>query len=145
MHLQQCLSPVRIFNKYANEFQYVPCGKCEACRNARSSYWVQRLREERKAWKYCLFVTLTYSPDSLPKLKFSRDLRVAFISDSNSFDGVLPLFEFRDDLDKKLSNGQISDFDYNRNLSWIQRNGSVGLGHLSVRHVQLFVKRLRKI
>lgn len=146
MHLQQCLHPVRIFNKYTKEFQYVPCGKCESCRNAHSSLWTKRLDMERKSWKYCLFVTLTYSPEHLPTLSFLASGSVACCQQHGVFSPDKQIF-FRDvvaDLRSDLSNMYISQDTYARNISWLQNNCKQGIGILSRYHCQLFIKRLRK-
>lgn len=67
-HLLSCLSPVRIKDVNGRP-QYVPCGKCDACRRLQSSVWVQRMEHESRCWKHTLFFTLTYSDTYLPKLK----------------------------------------------------------------------------
>lgn len=49
---------------------YVPiaCGKCIECRRAKTREWQVRLNEELKQNKNALFVTLTFSEDSLHEL-----------------------------------------------------------------------------
>lgn len=44
----------------------VPCGKCIACRDARSREWSLRMMHELVFWDDASFVTLTYSDISLP-------------------------------------------------------------------------------
>lgn len=46
---------------------YVPCGRCIGCRLKRASMWSVRIMHEVKNWDECCFVTLTYSPENLPK------------------------------------------------------------------------------
>ena len=60
-------------------FSYVPCGKCEECRNSAKSAWSFRLCAEvesvkRKGW-HVGFLTMTYSPDQLPYVpdKYFKD------------------------------------------------------------------------
>lgn len=50
--------------------KYVPvgCGWCRQCRHQRASSWNIRLREEIKDCQDVLFITLTFSPDSLKQL-----------------------------------------------------------------------------
>ena len=44
----------------------VPCGRCLACRIARSKEWAERCLHELEFWKENSFVTLTYSDEHLP-------------------------------------------------------------------------------
>ena len=44
----------------------VPCGRCLACRIARSKEWAERCLHELESWKESSFVTLTYSDEYLP-------------------------------------------------------------------------------
>lgn len=75
----QCICPVHIktpfkspldHSKNVKEFPeglLVPCGKCLACKKARSSMWSLRLLHELSSWESAIFVTLTYSQEWLPK------------------------------------------------------------------------------
>jgi len=49
---------------------YVPigCGQCIQCRRQKYLNWKIRLTEELKSNKECLFITLTFSPESLIRL-----------------------------------------------------------------------------
>ncbi|UPW41768.1 replication initiator protein [Peromfec virus RodF7_14] len=73
----RCLTPVDIdiypdnplYQMYRDEGISkisVPCGKCAACRNARSTEWSIRLKDEWHNSQSALFVTLTYNDESLP-------------------------------------------------------------------------------
>ena len=64
-----CEHPVKIRNKYTNEVQYVPCGKCACCKSKRASFWTSKLNRESKCHPYVIFGTLTYSPVFLPVLE----------------------------------------------------------------------------
>ena len=66
MHLLSCENPQRVYNKYINEYVWVPCGKCNTCRNAKAAKWTNALERERLMHSYCMFVTLTYSDMNLP-------------------------------------------------------------------------------
>lgn len=44
----------------------LPCGRCLACRIARSKEWAERCLHELESWKESSFVTLTYSDEYLP-------------------------------------------------------------------------------
>lgn len=68
MRISNCLHPQKIYNKYLCEWQYVPCGKCEACRNIQSYGWQQRIVQESRKHRYNVFFTLTYDDDCVPRL-----------------------------------------------------------------------------
>lgn len=58
----QCTKPVFL----AREGLNVPCGKCMACRIARSREWTTRLIHELSYWDKASFATLTYDKEHLP-------------------------------------------------------------------------------
>lgn len=66
-----CEHPIRVFNKYTNEYVWVSCGKCNTCQNRRASEWTQRCECERKASLVSFFVTLTYDEPSKPVYTFT--------------------------------------------------------------------------
>lgn len=74
MYLDICEHPVRL--KIHGRFQYVPCGKCNTCRNRHASVWIQRLEDEFKCHKYAYFVTLTYDEVHVPRLFLNKDPHV---------------------------------------------------------------------
>lgn len=45
----------------------LPCGRCMGCRLEKSRQWAVRCLHESKCYKDNCFVTLTYSPEKLPK------------------------------------------------------------------------------
>ena len=47
-------------------YQYVPCGKCEACLVNRRSQWTFRLKQELRDAISAYFITLTYDDINLP-------------------------------------------------------------------------------
>ena len=72
MRVVSCLDPQDITNPYTHEHLRVRCGKCRACRNALAKRWINKLEQEKRAWKYCYFVTLTYDNKFLPRLYFDN-------------------------------------------------------------------------
>lgn len=141
MHLQSCLHPLRIYNKYLHEFQYVPCGKCAACRNRHASYWTERLRTENKCWRYIVFVTLTYDMDKRPCFT-TKDNRI-FVGSPKCFnpEQETPIIDF-DELCLKCG---VDSVMRDKNERWLQQVAQFGrVPHLSRYHCQLFIKRLRK-
>ena len=120
MHLSPCQFPKRIYNEFLGEYMHVPCGTCPSCRLSRQYKWVQRLNQESKCHQYSIFFTLTYSEDFVPKLRYTG----SDILEPENFPYYIELEEQLDDKSWKLL-----DTDNCRVLS--------------VRDVQLFVKRLR--
>lgn len=73
----QCFSPVNI-----EQGKRVPCGKCMACRIARTREWTMRIMHEVGKWETSGFVTLTYrsmpeggSLDKIALQRFFKRLR----------------------------------------------------------------------
>lgn len=64
-----CFSPVLLHSSpYSGVMAplIVPCGKCPACKKAKSAEWVLRLQHEQQYWAFVSFLTLTYSDEFLP-------------------------------------------------------------------------------
>lgn len=61
----QCGTPIEIFPN--GERKLVPCGKCIPCLSIKRNDWILRLRQEHKASKGALFITLTYDWKHYPK------------------------------------------------------------------------------
>ena len=70
MHLLSCEHPQRVYNKYSQEYVWVPCGKCNICKNRRAAHYTELLERERSQHLFTFFVTLTYSDEHLPMLSF---------------------------------------------------------------------------
>lgn len=81
-HWQQTLKflDYSIYEKYKSRenFIYIPCGKCLACRISKANDWATRCYLEAKQWKYNCFVTLSYNNENLPYFKSlnRRDLQL---------------------------------------------------------------------
>ena len=52
--------------RYLKDPVTIPCGKCVACRLAKSKEWTTRICLESKCFKYTYFLTLTYDDYHLP-------------------------------------------------------------------------------
>ena len=66
------LVKIKAASPYGQDFAFVPCGKCEECRDSVRSQWFFRLRTELD-WchkhKYHIgFFTLTYAEDKIPRV-----------------------------------------------------------------------------
>jgi hypothetical protein len=59
------VSPVKIEDG-SPQGLYVPCGKCIACRIARTREWTVRIMHEMSCHDNAVFATLTYDDDHLP-------------------------------------------------------------------------------
>ena len=69
--LAECLHPIEVENKYTHELMYVPCGQCASCLCRKSNLHTSALVQFAQDYRYCYFVTLTYSDEFLPKLRIS--------------------------------------------------------------------------
>lgn len=149
MHLLSCEHPIRVYNKYIEKYIWVPCGKCNTCRNMKALKWTDALERERLQHRYCMFVTLTYSDINLPLLTydhFREDYSVlqhnrtsfeshnVMLAASRCHDDICIPFEsslFEHELeDEKLFFGLFDQFD--------------GVPYASKSDIQYFNKRLNK-
>lgn len=143
MRLSNCLNPERVFNKYTGKYQYVPCGKCEACCNVRSYGWIRRLTLESLKHPYTLFFTLTYDNDCVPSLGKTNDGLVSLPRLIRRFDnkGNLVAKYSNDGLFIPYSEVMKNSTDVERDWRYINR---YHVFHFCDSYdVQLFVKRLR--
>lgn len=136
MHISSCLHPQRIYNRFVKEFMYVPCGKCEACRNRKAFAWSKRLELEEHCWKYTAFVTLTYDDDHLPQMELMNDIYVD-LSHSHSAPGSPSPCCNTLDIAQKIDQDELRRF-----INWKSNNPRIC--YLSVYDCQCFIKRLRK-
>lgn len=111
-----CLNPQLVRNKYTQEWLTVPCGKCEACLSLKAQRQMAKIDDESQQHSENFFITLTYD-----------DFHIPFIDVSKLELEIQPWFDVYLDSDSYRS--VYGDFIY----------------HLSVRDLQLFFKRLRKI
>ena len=61
-----CFRPSKIVNRYTSQEIVCSCGKCYMCQTNKMSRYSQMCNLLDKSYKYCMFVTLTYSPEYLP-------------------------------------------------------------------------------
>lgn len=140
MHLSNCLNPQRIYNKYLDMYQTVPCGKCDACRNIHAYNWEQRLIQESKKSNYTVFFTLTYSSAFLPMFVKHGDVLVSAPRKYvyRTKDKVLHIKTISDGLCVPVSSIDFSDLRDRRYF-----NNYNSFCYPSVDDIQKFVKRLR--
>ena len=140
MRLSSCLHPIRIYNKYLGKYIFVPCGKCESCRNIHAHGWISRLVQESQKHKYNVFFTLTYDEQCLPRFVKKDDLLVSIprLTRYHSTNGVV--------VEKKVYDGlyiPISDIDLSdpRDKAYFDRYSN--FSYPCTVDLQLFFKRLR--
>lgn len=68
-----CLKPIRVYNKYASEVLYVPCGHCYSCLKNKSNRDTSIAMNIASNFKYCYFVLLSYSDQFLPYIKMIEE------------------------------------------------------------------------
>lgn len=129
MRLISCLDPKSIVNPYTKERMIVACGKCAACRNRHASFWVKRLRAEQRSWRFCMFVTLTYSDNYLPTLHMDDVLDLA-IDYKTGY--CIPISEL------------ISNDSKSNKYMFSRLRSRLGLPYTSTDVIQKFHKRLNK-
>lgn len=120
----RCLDPQIITNKYTGEKLTVGCGKCAACLMSKSSLNTLKCQLESKSHLYAKFVTLTYSEDYIPRMKYDNGM-----------------FEINyDDMQPKL----YIEYDYANYMDITRKVEHHDLPFLKKRDLQLFIKRLRR-
>ena len=125
MHLQSCLHPKIVKNKYTGQVVVANCGKCEACIARRQVHLCNKFDAESQCWPYAVFFTLTYEDSFLPVM----------VRDLNAQCYVVP------------QTGECLSYDDlvtdERNYNFILE--SEKLPYLRKEDAQNFIKRLRKI
>lgn len=130
MQIATCEFPVQVKDSFGH-IQYVPCGHCQACLNTRSLHWQNRIEDETKCWKYCVFFTLKYAPEHL------HILHIAPNSCSNDFKlldtDTAELYEF------PAGSVSLNAASFCRRMIKVRKP----VAALSKRDIQLFMKLLR--
>lgn len=137
-----CLDPQRIVNKLTGETLVVPCGKCTACSQKKSSRYAFQCDCEAKSSKYVFFVTLTYANAYVPRLRAYED---GYSEDGlskkyNLFDVTTP----RSNTDVSLNYLGSSNYDpalYKELQKKCHLFGDIA--YLRKRDIQLFLKTFR--
>lgn len=130
----KCCNPQKIRNPHTGDWLKVPCGKCEACLNSKSSMQTMKCKLESLSHQYCMFVTLTYDEKHIPRIRLlQRDdmenMYHAVLVTERLNDGEV-LFDVQlDDIARQFLSNKFNHEDFP--ILW-------------KRDVQLFVKRLRK-
>lgn len=149
-----CFKPINIKDCFGNN-QLVGCGHCPACQELKRSNLSNRLAAEEQNSKYCYFITLTYDEEHLPILDLSplaTEPVDSIVSLQRNWDfddnlGADPrTIVNTDDVRESLKYYNLhrdfykSNYSVNRNVSYEHDQVAI----LVNRHLQLFIKRLRK-
>lgn len=133
--LTYCLHPTKYYNKYLQQEIVTPCGHCEACRTHKSNRLHNLIDLHSSAYKYCLFVTLTYNQSNIPTAKLYDIADKTYLINE---DGVV-LSEC-----PRLSDGQKQSL-YKKVQSKKGRSLDYGLvPYLDSHDLRLFMVRLRQ-
>ena len=126
-----CLNPIRYFNRQTKRWMVVPCRTCKACLLQRSNRLQALLNaESSKPNTYSLFLTLTYDSKFVPKIFKPKDFgrEDIFLTATSPNNGKTIYF----DQTYCLRNPQVI------------REPNVFCYTFNKRHIQLWLKRLRK-
>lgn len=131
----KCLRPKRVTNKYTGDSVLAKCGKCSACLNAKALNLTNKCKIESESHKYTYFVTLTYSDDYLPLVRYD------FNYNTEEWELILNT--------PRLGKSDVIDtLDIYQSDMIVYYTQRIGRGRdipfLCKKDVQLFIKRLRK-
>lgn len=143
-----CVQTRLVFNKYIHKAIRVPCGKCEACQQAKANKRAERIRNHSVPGEISLMVTLTYSNKFVP-----------YVFQSDLYRREPEIYVFRNFTSRLLRTGKHEVYDNwmipidslpcpeNPHLKYFpsltKMRGCMGI--LYYRDIQLFMKRLRQI
>ena len=165
MRLLSCENPQRVYNKYIDDYVWVPCGKCAICRNKRAAKYTNLLERERENHRYSFFVTLTYDEQSCPQLvldgfgeiPWRNTLRYSTFYSTRYRDNLCIPFRDLFPMDRFGYDFHLSDirffynwifpsYEYDVNTGRCDKDINIhhGLPYASKTDAQLFLKRLNK-
>lgn len=150
MRLLSCENPQKVYNKYIDDYVYVPCGKCNICKNTRAAKYTSLLERERLQHRYSFFVTLTYSDEHLPVLSTAgyddsnlrSDINTIFYPSRSHDCFCIPFTELFPREPDKFEAWSFYDIQFF--LKFLRSPQYKGLPYASKTDVQLFLKRLNK-
>ena len=141
----KCLHPRRVQNKYTGDVIEVGCGVCKACLMNRASKMSLLCSLEEDQHRYCMFVTLTYADEFIPKMRpvHCDELGITrFISECDRLGDRGKVIAVDSDCFHRFSVFGAWKGYYQALTDKCRLNGC--LSYVSVREAQLFMKRLRK-
>ena len=129
-----CLRPIKI--NVNGKLMFLPCRKCAACLNNRSSRLARLMQLEAQQREVTLFVTLTYAPEHLPMMYISSAENVITCARNERLN-----YEYRDFFTDEIVTNSIYD-----KISLLQDKCELDGGlipYLSKTDLQKFFKRLK--
>lgn len=149
----KCFHPKKVKNPHTGDVLTVPCGKCKACLNAKSAHWSKLCDIHEMSYRFCMFVTLTYDNDNIPRIRPERYLnssgrkayRFRIVHNGHRFNENH--YDFNDFI---LQNGdpfvQYAKRKHFDDIDYIIRKSNLNgdLPVLCKTDLQLFLKRFRK-
>lgn len=130
----KCLNPQRIRNPHTEEWLTVPCGHCDVCNHSKGMRNSLKCKLESLSHKYCMFITLTYDNDSIPRIQLIENDEV-----TNLYYAVVK--------NERIGEGEILfelELDDNAKTLLSEKFQNVCPPVLYKKDAQLFIKRFRK-
>lgn len=93
--MASCYSPRDIFVRSQHKGYLVPCGKCAGCLERKRQTWILRAEYEMRSFKYCYFVSLSYSDEYLPYESYTRKERGVPVNSISTGESVLCPYDLR--------------------------------------------------
>lgn len=150
-----CINKRYVNNRYIHQRVLVPCGKCDACLQAKANSRAARIRNHGSSGDLCLFLTLTYDNRFVPYVKledlYSAKSMLALESTARVELPIMRDFQYISRFDKKyihytperiVSTAVVKDllsYDYFPPLN----KKSNCMGVILYDDVKRFMKRLR--
>lgn len=130
----KCENPQKIRNPHTGEWLTVPCGQCAICKRSKASTNSLKCKLESANHKYCMFVTLTYDEENIPRVE---------LIEHPDYDGIYECVL----VTERLCDGEILfdiELDDTAILYLSEKFQNTQFPILWKRDAQLFIKRLRK-
>lgn len=129
-----CYNPHTVFNRFIGQNVKASCGVCKACLMNRANKMSMLCSLEEQEHRYCYFVNPSYSPEFLPVMRPVPD--------------ELGGYRLVSECERLGDSGRVlgySHYDAGKMSMFLSKCKLDGLiGYVSMRDVQLFLKRLRK-
>lgn len=128
-----CLNKKRFYNNWLHSWQWVDCGKCSACRQAKANARTRRIRNAVYDGYITLFVTLTYRNINIPYIRKDE------IKENSEYINI-----YRDCSVRRVR------FTSNYDMAYKYYRKTVKIGQLDCHELRLFpdsedIRRLRKL
>lgn len=134
--ITKCLHPKTIKNPYTGQIIRVGCGVCKACMLNRHRKMSMLCSFEETDYKYCMFATLTYSDENLPKIRM--------VETTLNHYALVDITRRSKTYLQNLGEISIKPHEYSLLQQKLNLKESNILPIVSKRDCQLFLKRFRK-